>query len=224
MSGKVLYIRGLFVDNDGVLLDSYPGAVATHIAMARQLRLRVPTPGQLRRAFGMQWESEMLPYLWPNDHLRFRKAYLAKHNGNLKVPTFPGLLDTLKDLRDCGMHLGVVTNRDRESTLRRWKEVGIKPRMFTVVTTSRDTPFRKPHPGAFEPALKKFAQAGVRRTDTALAGDTLIDYEAAQKLGIPFIGVATGPCTVDDFIAAGVPKRRIIESPWELIRIVRSPA
>lgn len=218
---KQLKVHAALFDNDGVLLDSVPSAISTLTATAERLGLRIPAPVEFRRAFGLHWESEMLPMLWPDDHGVFKDAYLKEYGGKLKFQPFHGLTDSLKDLKTWGIRLGVVTNRDRESTLRRFTEVGINKKWFTTITTSCDTPYRKPDPRCFDHALKKLAQKGIKVSETSYTGDTLIDVEVAQDIGMPFIGCTAGPCTREDFLEVGVPEHLIIGSPWEIVRILR---
>ncbi|WP_414479912.1 HAD family hydrolase, partial [Pseudomonas aeruginosa] len=65
--------------------------------------------------------------------------------------------------------------------------------------TADDTPFHKPDPRVFEPALTWLETQDVRPEEVYYIGDGLHDMKAALGAGFNFLGVETGLVTAEQF-------------------------
>ena len=82
----------------------------------------------------------------------------------------PHVVETMRSLKEMGLRLGVVSNIISKSFVPHiLNEYGIADYMDCVVLSS-ETGIRKPHPGAFEPALRQLCLAPER---VAYVGDTI---------------------------------------------------
>lgn len=214
-----LKIKWLLLDADGVLINSYLPSSLAHQKLAAILGLRVPSLEEIKKVWGKHWSREFVPYFWPSDVERFCRAYLKKYP-SLRYPPFPNLAETLQLIYKQGISLGVVTNRERGKFKARLAEAKILPDIFAFIQTASDTPFLKPDPRVFEPIWKILQGLNVRKTDVVYAGDTLADLEVTNKFGFHFIAVASGPCSKNDFIQAGVSPNLIINKPEMLTKVV----
>ena len=219
LTNTKLKIKWLLLDADGVLINSYMPSSLAHQQLAGKLGLKVPSLEEINKVWGKHWSREFVPYFWPNDVKRFCKAYLEEFP-SLHYPPFPNLSKTLQSICKQGISLGVVTNREGEKFKARLAEAKISPDIFSFVQTASDTPFLKPDPRVFKPVWKILQELNVQKTDIAYAGDTLVDQKVTKEFGFHFIAVASGPCSKNDFIQAGVSPNLIINKPEMLTKIV----
>lgn len=85
--------------------------------------------------------------------------------------------------------IGLLTAADNKLVPMALAESGIPLTHFDYIQTSSDTPFHKPDPQVFEPALAHFGKEGVRREDILYVGDAVSDAQAAIGAGINFVGL-----------------------------------
>ncbi|AEH25525.1 TIGR02253 family HAD-type hydrolase [Pyrococcus yayanosii] len=118
--------------------------------------------------------AERYSFQLPGDfweiHLRMHQTY-----GRL----YPEAIDVLKELREKGYHVGLITDSDNDYLRAHLEALGIAG-LFDSITTSEDAGFFKPHPRIFELALKK---AGVKGEEALYVGDNpLKDCRGARQL------------------------------------------
>jgi phosphoglycolate phosphatase-like HAD superfamily hydrolase len=99
--------------------------------------------------------------------------------------------------------LGIVTAAGRSIALGQMQRLGFPLARFAVVQTAEDTPFHKPDPRVFEPAITAVERHGVERGAITYVGDSLADFEAARGAGLRFVGVLRGTTSADAFARAG---------------------
>ncbi len=94
---------------------------------------------------------------------------------------FPDAVDTIKALRNLGLHVGIITDSDNDYIEAHLKALGIY-NLFDTITTSEDAGFYKPHPRPFQLALEK---AGVEPEDALYVGDNPAkDCVGARNIGM----------------------------------------
>jgi HAD superfamily hydrolase (TIGR01509 family) len=111
---------------------------------------------------------------------------------------YPGVMDTLRKLRERGLRIGLVTNNGRvgtELTLKRCEIEGF----FDTVVTRDDCDEMKPD-GA--PVRKVLNEMRVMPEEAVLVGDSVMDIIAARAAGLPSVAVATGPFTRERLLQA----------------------
>lgn len=105
---------------------------------------------------------------------------IALENSNL----FPGSLDTLKNLKDKGFKIGIVTNASRyDFQYKKIRKLGIVSYLDTIVISNGG--FQKPQPGIFQKALRDI---NLSPESVVFVGDNPIaDIEGAKQIGMKTI-------------------------------------
>ncbi len=94
---------------------------------------------------------------------------------------FPDARETIKALKDLGLHVGIVTDSDNDYIGAHLKALGIYD-LFDSITTSEDAGFYKPHPKPFQLALER---AGVKPEEALYVGDNPSkDCVGAKNVGM----------------------------------------
>lgn len=95
----------------------------------------------------------------------FWEIHLKMHQQYGKL--YDEALETLKALKEKGLHVGMITDSDNDYLKAHLEALGIL-KLFNSITTSEEAGFFKPHPKMFEIALKK---AGVKGEEAVYVGD-----------------------------------------------------
>ncbi|MDE1990492.1 MAG: phosphoglycolate phosphatase [Betaproteobacteria bacterium] len=119
-------------------------------------------------------KSTLFEQLYP----RFIHHYAAV-NGEYSAP-YPGAQAVLKELRQAGCRLGVVTNKERSLTLQLLERHALSTQ-FDVVVAGGDTPQGKPSPLPLQLALER---AGVEQEEALFVGDSSNDVQASRNAGV----------------------------------------
>ncbi|ADT84201.1 TIGR02253 family HAD-type hydrolase [Thermococcus barophilus] len=107
----------------------------------------------------------------------FWQIHLKMHQ--LYGKLYPEVVETLKELRKRGYHVGLITDSDNDYLRAHLEALGIFD-LFDSITTSEEAGFFKPHPKVFETALKK---AGVKGEEAVYVGDNpLKDCVGARQV------------------------------------------
>ncbi|MBF0169134.1 MAG: phosphoglycolate phosphatase [Alphaproteobacteria bacterium] len=186
----------ILFDLDGTLVDSLPDlAHALNLQLAEaglralgesEVRLMIGDGAKklVERAFaaaGRSLPSDPAPAI-----ARFIELY---ENGPAQRTTvYPGVLETLADLRQAGLHLAVVTNKPQNASLKVLAGLGLS-QFFDAVVGAGASPALKPDPAPLKAALD-LMQASPDQA--IMVGDNANDVAAARALGIPVIVVTYG--------------------------------
>jgi putative hydrolase of the HAD superfamily len=135
--------------------------------------------------------------------------------GTAAYPEAPAVL---RDLRQRGLRLGLLTNayapmwmRDRELN-----GVGLSPDLFLARVSTADVGYLKPHPAAFQAVLDELA---VTAEDAVFVGDNLhADIGGAQNVGMKAI-LRVGEAGAQPYLDAAGPDA-IVRSLTELPAIL----
>jgi len=101
--------------------------------------------------------------------------------------TIPDLGRTLQQLKDWGMHLGIVTGSQGQS-FQPLHEAGLLD-FFEAVIIGSDVEQGKPHP---EGLFKCLAALGVEAGEAVYVGDTPTDIQASRTAGMASVAVLSG--------------------------------
>lgn len=189
--------RPLVFDLDGTLVHTLPDIAA---ALARVFaRHNIPSPDQLavRRMIGDGARTLIAKALQAAgeqaaaDVDALYRDFLDEYEANACVASapFPGVPETLADLRDAGHPLAVCTNKPEASTRALLGGLGLT-RFFDVIVGGDRFPFRKPDPRHLAAALAELAPA--EATAAIMVGDSRNDLLAARGLGIRCVLVRHG--------------------------------
>ena len=189
-----LSVRAVLFDVDGTLVDSVEAyrvvaerAVASYdipitIAMIRHAlnvnhpnfwEMAVPA-NQPNRAEVMKRVRKEAMRQWPD---------ILRQYGGL----FPGVRETLENLQNRGLRLGIVTG-SRGDSMQPLRETGLTD-FFETVITGLDVERRKPDP---EGLLKATVALGVTPDEVVYIGDGVSDIQASQAAGVASVAVLSG--------------------------------
>ena len=189
--------KAIVFDLDGTLVDSAPEiAAALNSAMAGIGQLPFPL-GEVQTFIGGGAAVALKRALAARGTIiddaafgammaSFYKAYAeVSEAGN---GLYPGVMETLGELRRRGVPLGVCTNKAAPITAIALRALGIAPFFAAVIGASDDLP-RKPAPDMLLAALAKL---GARPAEALVVGDSRSDVGAARAAGCPVIAVSYG--------------------------------
>jgi HAD superfamily hydrolase (TIGR01549 family) len=195
-------------DVDGTLIDTEAAILAALHQMLLEETGRDYAPEELHFALGIPTvvtlgrlgftDIERAVQAWDRCSTRFSHL----------IRVFPGVVETLQQLRDLGVTTGIVTSRTRAEIAAEVAPLGILP-YFAHIISADDTERHKPNP---EPVLKFLELAGARPEDALYVGDTRYDSQCAAAAGVAF-GLALWGCK-----DAGVPCRHRLGTPMNLLR------
>lgn len=99
-----------------------------------------------------------------------------------------GTKEVLKELRERGIHVGLVTDSDNDYLKAHLEALGLLE-YFDSITTSEEAGFYKPHPRVFQLALSK---AGVKGEEAIYVGDNP-SKDCAGARGVDMMSVLYDP-------------------------------
>jgi phosphoglycolate phosphatase len=198
----------LIFDLDDTLIESFPGYVALHQRVARELAWPIPTTDALIE-YASSWRHT-LGRLWPDRDIEEFCHHYDQVADEVVYDAFPGVIDALEHLRDEGHSMWVVSKRSSRRIAQRIREAGIAIDLFDGVFASEDQPAPKPDPRCFEPVWRAVGE----RREAIYVGDRREDQVAAQAAGLHFVAVRSGPEARQGF-PRGLPERHILETAAE---------
>lgn len=108
-----------------------------------------------------------------------------------KYEPYPGLGELIKELRDKGFKLAVVTAKLYPGTVLALEDMGLDKAFHALVTAS-DECEPKPSP---QPALLALEKLGEKAENAYFIGDSLFDIRSGKSAGATTIGVTWGAAT-----------------------------
>jgi phosphoglycolate phosphatase len=195
LSSSFVRTRALLCDLDGTLVDSAEDIrAALNIALAESgLRALTSTeiksmigdgsPVLVARALARTGGSEGLAE-------RILTRYIAHYEANVAVNTkaYPGVVQTLAQLKHDGLKLAVVTNKLHAATVRLLSAIGLLG-TFDVVIGGDSTVRRKPYP---DPILAALRDLNINAAEAIMIGDNYHDVQAAKAAGVRAFAVTYG--------------------------------
>jgi HAD superfamily hydrolase (TIGR01549 family) len=211
-------INTILFDLDGVLIDSSIIWARIHQKTAKKLNLRVPSRKEITNLWGESWDF-IIEALWPgiNPQLFKETANEIKKRENILLKPIKDVMNVLKELKETGYNLGLVTAGSKESLRASLREAGIDTEFFKIIIADEDTKNHKPDP---EPILLACNLLNVKTDNAIYVGDSLFDYRSAKSANVEFIAVLTGDVKEKEFKNQGV--KNIISSVAELTKFLKS--
>lgn len=179
----------LLFDLDGTLLDSRDAVVDAVYHIAEKYVPGMFAREDLLKRFGESlddflevMEQSLEDKTTTKEHiLETYFAYIHAHHDE-KVRLFPEVEKGLKALKSVGYSLGIVTNKQREFTVRGLKIAGIF-HLFDSIVTLDDVEEGKPSP---EMLIKAMWEIGASADASLMVGDSKYDLLAANAAKVPF--------------------------------------
>lgn len=193
-------------DCDGTLVDGQAAVCGAMAAAFADNGLVAPPGHTIRRIVGLSLPvaiRHLAPRETPETHDRLVAAYKqaffrARTEGRLAEPLYHGIRELLASLHGAGWQLGVATGKSDRGLTGCLTGHAIIDLFVTLQTADRHP--SKPHPAMLEAAI---AEAGARREETVMIGDTAYDIDMARAAGCRAIGVAWGYHAPEELVAAG---------------------
>ena len=193
-----LPIRGVLFDLDGTLLDTAPDLIAAVNRALLETDVPPPLGTQLRPLISHGLDAMLrvcLPDAPPGPFESARRLALAHYGANLAHRTrlFSGMGEVLRELEQCGVPWGIVTNKMACFTQPLVDAFGLDKRAAALVsgdTTAR----RKPDPLPLTEACRRIDRPSDR---CVYIGDAVTDIEAGRRAGMMTLAAAYGYLDVD---------------------------
>ncbi len=176
---------GVLFDLDGVLLDSEGKYSIFWAAMEEEYPTGIPEFARYIKGFHL---NRILSY-FENDEVRQQVVdKLLDFEHNMKYEFFPGALQLVKQLRDQGIPMAIVTSSDRKKMQSLYSQHPEFPTLFDQIVTGDMVTHAKPDPDCF---LLGARQLGVDIKDCIVLEDSRNGLIAARASGARVIGLAT---------------------------------
>ena len=197
-------LKGIVIDMDGTITKFNLDYMAARRRTLNELeRLGLRTPEMDEQVSLWVVLDRLRERLKPEEFKKLRVTLYrffeemevkAAHAASL----YPGVTNTLRELRSKSLKLGLLTNNSRTGTDMTLKRLNIKA-LFDAVVTRDDCDEMKP---AAAPILKILTELGVSPQAAILVGDGVMDILAARAAGIRSAAVTTGPFPVERLLKA----------------------
>ncbi|MER1966888.1 phosphoglycolate phosphatase [Castellaniella sp. GW247-6E4] len=192
-----MQFTAILFDLDGTILNTIPDLADSANAMRQDMGLPPIDEGILATYVGQGFEHLVMRALshegQPADvqtvmrgMARYRDHYRAFSGRRTQL--YPDALQGLRDFRDSGAKLAVVTNKLTEFTGPLLQQHGIAE-FFEVVVCGDTCERRKPDP---MPLWHACELLGVKPGETLFIGDSITDAEAANAAGIRILALPYG--------------------------------
>ncbi len=195
--------RAVVFDLDGTLIDSVPDIAAAVNRMLDEIGREPLSAASVERLIGngsrvlMEGVFAELG-VTADDRLleRALQSYLAFYEAAPAVKTklFPHVRQDLGTLGDCGLRLGICTNKTHRLAQRVLRELRLD-RWFEVVLGADAVANRKPHAGHL---LAVISAMRLETSEVIYVGDSAVDQQCARDAGVRFCAVNWGIGTADE--------------------------
>ena len=183
----------IIFDMDGTVLDTLADLADSVNHVLGELGYPLRTIDEVRRSVG-NGAGKLLERSLPGgrDDPRYEEA-LAMHvsyyqaHCRIKTGPYPGLLETLQDLKDAGIRMAIVSNKG-DGAVKALTEEFFGGLVKTAVG-EREGIRIKPAPDAVFEAIRQLGSTPGR---SIYVGDSEVDYETAKNAGIPGVMVSWG--------------------------------
>ncbi len=185
--------RIIILDFDGTLADTASVIIQTMQATIRELGLPARTDEQCAAMIGLRL-IEIPPVLFPECDLdaelyaaTYRRLFHI-YNTEDAVVLYPGVMETLTELKNRGFLLTIASSRSHASLSEYIRNLGLSP-LISYVLGADDVTKGKPDP---EPVLRTLEKFGFKADEAVVVGDTVFDIKMGANAGTMTCGVTYG--------------------------------
>jgi HAD superfamily hydrolase (TIGR01509 family) len=209
--------RGLLLDVDGTIADSFPHLFAAFRYAVEPFLPKPPDDPEIIAAFGPPERGVLLQLLArarePAEAIlesavqRFHRYYAAEHAA---VRAFPGVVELVEWAQQRGWRIGVLTGKGRRSARFTLEQLGLGPFVDCIVSGD-DVERPKPDPEGVRRAL---GEMGIALEQLVVVGDSPVDVAAGRAAGARTAAVLWGALDADALRRAGA--TWVVATPAEL--------
>lgn len=179
-------------DVDGTLLDTSEGLLKSTIYTIDKLGYPMPTKevllsfvgpriqDSLAKVFGLQGEELDKAAAVFRNHYKEEAVMLAK--------PYEGMHVVLQNLKNRNIHMAIATNKRQDFIERLADKYGISEYIKVICGTDFQGKLKKED--LIRNCIKEFPECSTK--DTVMIGDSAYDAEAAERVGVDFIGATYG--------------------------------
>ena len=179
-------------DLDGTLLDSTELILSSYRHTLRSHRGEVPPDEVWIEGLGTPLRVQFRRFTDDPNEIDAMVATYRDHNlahHDAMVSAFPGIAEAVRQLMERGVKLGIVTSKNRSSTIRGLQS-GSLDNLFEVLVTADDVESPKPDP---EPVRLALEQLDTEAEETVFVGDSPHDLVAGRAGGVATAAVLWTP-------------------------------
>ena len=195
---KLKRIKMVLIDLDGTMVNSVPDLAWCIDEMTKELDMPIHgeekvknwvgngVPRLIKRALVDQLHGEPGGLIFAKAHPIFMDLYA--HNHSKRSLLYPYIIEGLEWLRDHGMQIGCVTNKDEQFTIPILKNFNIYD-YFKIVISGDTLPSSKPDPA---PLLHGAEFFGIAPKHAMMIGDSISDIKSSRAAGVHIICLSFG--------------------------------
>ncbi len=177
-------LDGTIIDSIGLLL-----ACMNHTFEGRDPR---PTEAEWIAGLGTPLPEQMTPFITSEEDrqqlIQRYRDFQHEHHDRL-MATYPGVAETLADLKDRGHPMGVVTSKGNAMMDRGLRYIGADKYMRVAIGFDSCS-IHKPDPF---PVLLAVGKLGYTPSDSVFVGDSPHDIKAGNAAGVTTVAALWGP-------------------------------
>ena len=136
---------------------------------------------ELRFAFGIPGADALKQMNMDVSALEIWNRHMRSFRDEIEL--FPGIREILRDLKEKGCRLGIVTSKNRKEFEQDFTRFGLNDQ-FEFVVCADDTEKHKPYG---DPLLKYMEKMQVERNQVLYVGDSKYDSSCAKDAGVDFV-------------------------------------
>jgi len=212
MLPRTLRLRGVLLDWDGTLLNSYRADAQAYLKMFRALGIDWGLE-KLQRHYSPNWYNVYRAARIPRARWDEADRLWRRHYRHKEARLFPGARTVLSALQQ-EFVLGLVTSGSGDRVRQQLRRFKLTSR-FAARIFAEDERHRKPHPAPLQLALARLHLAA---EECLYIGDAPADIEMARRAGVFSVGVV-GTSPVPSQLRAARPDA-VIHSVAELPRLL----
>lgn len=202
---------GTVADTNGVVINSWQHTYKTLLGSEAP-------EDEIIRTFGEPLALSMekaFPNHGVEEAIGVYRGYQVNHFEEMIEP-FAGMDQLIKDLKERGYRVGIVTSRMRNTTMQGLEKFGLVPYIDDIVTCD-DTTKHKPDP---EPVLISLAHFGIGPDEAIMVGDSMFDIKCAHNAGVKAVLVDWAIAVTEEDLTGPDGPEYVIEKAEDLLEII----
>lgn len=180
-------IKSVLFDFDGTLLNTNDLVYKSYDYAIKKLYMRDITKKEFLNLYGRPLDQSFCEAYGEEDGKKLAELYreFNEVNHDLYTKTFEGVDLGIKNLKNKGYSLGIVTSKRKSTLMKGLKLLGLEEYFLCLVTPADSKKF-KPDP---EPILVGCQKLNIKPEEALYVGDSVFDLQAGKAAGTKICGV-----------------------------------